>query len=220
MKKYETLCFEEFNKVFLFSKREINSIKKRGGIEQINFGIDKIVNKFKYKKQNNRIIFVGNIKYLPNKLACQYFIKKIFPKILIKDPKIEFHIIGEISLINSFFWKFNKSVKIHGKKKNLSSILKKSFCALANLNVASGIQTKILTYMSFGIPCIASYQVLKNFDTIKSNFIPFYKNDDDLINLIFKMKNNRRYSENISKKSIAYVKKFKWINIFKKLRDL
>ena len=219
MKKYETLCFKEFNKVYLFSKREITSIKKRTGIEQINFGIDKIVNKFKYKKQNNRIIFVGNIKYLPNKLACKYFIKKILPKILIKDPKIEFHIIGEISLINNFFWKFNKSVKIHGKKNNLSSMLNRSFCALANLNVASGIQTKILTYMSLGIPCIASYQVLKNFDAIKSNFIPVYKNDDDLINLIFKIKNNRRYSENISKKNISYVKRFKWTNIFKKLRN-
>ena len=59
----------------------------------------------------------------------------------------------------------DNSVIIHGKVKKLTLTIK-SLCGLANLNVASGIQTKLLTYMSYGIPAIASKQVIDNFDAI------------------------------------------------------
>ena len=159
MKKYELLCFENFQKTFLFSKKEIKTLNDKKNIYQINFGIDKIFKKFKYSKKNYKIIFIGNIKYLPNRLACKKFISKVLPKILKVDPNIQFHIIGEISKINKFLWSRNKSVKIHGKVSNLKPLLSKSFCGLANLEISSGIQTKILTYMSFGIPVISSNQV-------------------------------------------------------------
>ena len=74
----------------------------------------------------------------------------------------------------------NRSIKIHGKVKNLKPLLSKTFCGIANLNVSSGIQTKLLTYMSYGIPSISSQQVINNFDAIKSS-LPFYKNEKELI---------------------------------------
>lgn len=214
MRKYETNCFNNFQEVFLYSKKNIVAKNK---ITKIDFGIDKVFNRLNYKNNNNRIIFVGNIKYLPNKLACKYFLKKIFPKILNIDPSIEFHIIGEISNFNKFFWSKRKSVKIHGKVGKLLPIIKKSFCALANLSISPAPNTKILTYMSYGIPCIASKQVADNFHTKNKNLLPFYKSDNELIKLIFKLKKNKKYSEKISKNSSLFVRKFKWENILKKI---
>ena len=217
MKKYELLCFENFQKTFLFSKKEIKTLNDKKNIYQINFGIDKIFKKFKYSKKNYKIIFIGNIKYLPNRLACKKFISKVLPKILKVDPNIQFHIIGEISKINKFLWSRNKSVKIHGKVSNLKPLLSKSFCGLANLEISSGIQTKILTYMSFGIPVISSNQVINNFDAINYKYFPKYKNQNELVNLIFKLKNNKVYSNGISKRSLQIIKKFKWENVLKSL---
>ena len=88
------------------------------------------------------------MKYLPNKIACSNFIKKTLPKILKINSKFQFHIIGEISKFNKFVWGKNRSVQIHGKVKNLKPLLANSICGLANLNISSGIQTKLLTYMS------------------------------------------------------------------------
>ena len=99
-------------------------------------------------------------------------------------------------------------------------MLTNSFCALANLNISPGPNTKILTYMSYGIPCIASKTVMNSFHTNSSNLVQVYKNDSELIKLIFKMKNNKKFSENISKKSLVYIKKFKWANVLKKLKKL
>ena len=131
MKNYENLCFNNFYKILLFSKKEIKSIQtNKKKILQINFGIEEIVNKFKFNAKNNKIIFIGNMKYLPNKIACSNFIKKTLPKILKINSKFQFHIIGEISKFNKFVWGKNRSVQIHGKVKNLKPLLQIQFVVL------------------------------------------------------------------------------------------
>ena len=92
------------------------------------------------------------------------FINKIY-------PNIEFHIIGEISKIDKFFLKQKLNVKILNKVKNLEPYLNKTICGIANLKIATGIQTKLLTYMSYGIPSVCSQQVAENFDAIKESKI-------------------------------------------------
>ena len=219
IKKYEILCFKKFDKIYLFSKKEIKSVNTfKNKIKQTNYGIDKIKKKFRYSKKNNKIIFIGNIKYLPNLDACKYFAKNIFPKILERDSSIQFHIIGEISKIDKFLLERNKSIVVHGKLNKLDAIIKKSFCGLANLNISSGIQTKILTYMSFGLPCISSRKVIKNFDKLNSQVIPSYTNDDELIKLIFKLKNKKKLSTKISQKSIKEIKKFYWKTVLNNIK--
>ncbi len=203
----------------MFSKKEIRSLNfKKRKIHQINFGIDNIKKKFRFDNNNNKIVFIGNIKYLPNKIACENFIKNIFPEIKKIHTDIQFHIIGEISKLNRLLWKKDNSVIIHGKVKKIDSLLSKAFCGLANLNVASGIQTKLLTYMSYGIPAIASKQVIDNFDAISSSCLPTYKNNKELIKLILKLKNNKNFSKSISMKSLNVIKKFKWDNVLKELK--
>ena len=222
MKNYEKLCFDNFFKILLFSKREIKSVKsvKKNKIIQINFGIDEIINKFRFNKNNNKIIFIGNMKYLPNKIACTNFIKNTLPKLLKINSKIQFHIIGEISKLNRFLWGKNKSIQTHGKVKNLKPLLANTICGLANLNISSGIQTKLLSYMSYGIPSISSNQVIKNFDAIKSNSLPAYRNEKELIKLILRLKNKKSYSLSISKKSLNLIRKFKWKNVLKDLNKI
>ena len=221
MKNYENLCFKKFDKIFLFSKKEINTLKiNKKKIQQINFGIEKIKKKFKFNEKNYKIIFIGNIKYLPNRIACKNFIKTEFPEIRKIHNNIEFHIIGEISKIDQLFWQKNKSIKIHGKVNKLDPLLSNVICGLANLNISSGIQTKLLTYMSYGIPSVSSKKVLDNFDAIKTSSLPCYKNRDQFIKSILRLKIDKKYSQSISKKSLSIIKNFKWTNVLKELNKI
>ena len=217
IKKYEQFCFSKSNKILLFSKKEIQEIKNisKSKIVQINFGVDKIKKIYKFSKKNYKIVFIGNIKYAPNRQACYYFINNIFPIIKELFPEIEFHIFGEIYSLDKYIFMKKPGVQIKGKIKNLEPHLSKVICGLANLNISTGVQTKLLTYMSYGIPSICSEKVFKNFDKIKSNKIDYYKNDKEFINLIIKMKNNSSYSKKVSDRSIRTVQKFKWPKILK-----
>ena len=64
--------------------------------------------------------------------------------------------------------------------------------------------------MSYGVPSVSSYQVLENFDAIKSSKLLTYKNEKELIKLIFKLKNNKKFSEFISSQGLKTVKRFLW----------
>ena len=212
LKKYEKYCFNSFDKILLFSKKEINTIEKKykKKLVQINFGIDQVKKKYKFHKNNYKIVFIGNIKYAPNRKACFEFAKNIMPKILKFYSNIEFHIIGEISKIDKFILGKKTNVRILDKVDNLEPHLDKTICGLANLDISTGIQTKLLTYMSYGIPSVCSKQVSENFDAIKNTKINFYKNDSEMIRLIIKLKENKNYALNSSKRALKNIVKFRW----------
>ena len=138
---------------------------------------------------------------------------KVLPLICKKHSNVEFHIIGEISKIDKFFLRQKKNVKVFGKVNNLEPYLDKVICGLANLKISSGIQTKLLTYMSYGIPSICSQQVAENFDAIKESKINFYKNKEEMIKIILKLKKNKNFSLSSSKRALKTIKKFKWDKI-------
>ena len=132
------------------------------------------------------------------------------PKILKFYSNIEFHIIGEISKIDKFILGKKTNVRILDKVDNLEPHLDKTICGLANLDISTGIQTKLLTYMSYGIPSVCSKQVSENFDAIKNTKINFYKNDSEMIRLIIKLKENKNYALNSSKRALKNIGKFRW----------
>ena len=74
----------------------------------------------------------------------------------------------------------------------------------------NSIQTKLLTYMSYGIPSICSQQVSENFDAIRESKINFYKNNEEMIKIILKLKRNKDFSLSSSRRSLKTIKKFKW----------
>ena len=213
VKQLEKKIFTNFNKIILFSKNEIKKIDKSflKKIIHINISIDKIKKKYLFSKKNNKILFIDNLKYLPNILAVKNFAKNIFPELKKKMPDIKFEIVGEIHNFDKFLLSKNKDIKCWGSQKNLDKFIKGSFCGLANLEIATGIQGKILSYMSYGLPVICSKKVARNFD---KNVIS-YNNNTDLINKINKLKNNKKLSNFISKKSLTFVAKFVWRKISK-----
>jgi hypothetical protein len=222
VKKYENFCFNKFTKILLLSKKEIDCVEKkyRSKLAQISFGVNNINKTYKFHQKNYKIIFIGNIKYAPNKKACFEFANKILPLINKIYPNIEFHIIGEISKIDKFFLKQKLNVKILNKVKNLKPYLDKTICGIANLKIATGIQTKLLTYMSYGIPSVCSQQVAENFDAIKESKISFYKNNEEMIKIILKFKRNKNFSLSASKRALKTIRKFKWEKVLSVLNKI
>lgn len=206
MKNYEKKVFSTFDRVTLFSKREIEKVKKtiKVKVYQVEECIEKINNKFLFSKNNSRILFVGNLDYLPNYLACKEFINKILPDLKIAIPLIKFCIIGNISPFKRFILGRNSNVEIIGPKKNLSKYIKTSICGLANLKIATGIQVKVLTYMSHGLPVICTKKVAENF----KEKVLIFNSKSDLINKITLLKENKKQSLKFSKKSLLYSKRF------------
>ena len=212
VKKIENSIFINFDKIILFSNNEVKKINKifKKKIFTISLSVNSSHNKFSLSKKSNKILFIGNVGYLPNLLAVKNFINKILPSLRSKIPNIKFFIVGNVTKINKFFLSFHKNVIFVGQQSNIKDYIKNSFCGLANLNIATGIQGKVLTYMSYGLPVICSKKVSINF----KNYVLDYKNNDELIKKIIDLKNNKKLSNKFSKKSLKFVKKLNNNKIF------
>ena len=206
VKKAETQIFLDFDKIILFSKNEIKKIDRslKRKIYQINISVDKLKDKFRFSKNNNKILFVGNLKYLPNYLAIKDFIKNVLPKIKYTFPLIKLEIIGEIKNYDKFFLSLNKNINCLGPKKKLDKFIKGSICGLANLRIATGIQGKVLTYMSYGLPVICSKKVAINF----TNSVITFNNNEEFVNKLAGLKNNYNISYKLRKNSKKFIKNF------------
>lgn len=213
VKQIEKEIFSKFDKIILFSKNEIKKIDSffLNKIVHINISVDKIKKKYLFSKNNKKILFIGNLKYLPNILAVKNFVKKILPKLKKNIPDIKFEIVGDINNFDKFLLSMDKNVKCWGSQKTLDKFINGSICGLANLEIATGVQGKILSYMSYGLPVICSKKVANNFN---KNVIS-YRNEYDLINKIYKLINDKKLSNKISKKSLTFINNFTWKKISK-----
>jgi hypothetical protein len=211
VKKAEDKLFSTFNRIILFSKNEVRSIKKKfkNKVFYIPETIEKINKKYFFSKKNYKILFIGNLGYLPNILACKDFVKNILPNVLKINSNIKFYIIGNIKTFDRLLFSFDKNVKVLGTQKKLGKYIKNSICGLSNLKIATGVQGKILTYMSFGLPVLSSERTASNFnDDVLS-----YRNNEDLIKKILKFKKEKKLCNKYSKKSNKCIKKFLWKKI-------
>tara|TARA_B100001248_G_scaffold250103_1_gene223859 strand:- start:25 stop:1164 length:1140 start_codon:yes stop_codon:yes gene_type:complete len=213
VKRFEKEIFNKFDKVILFSQNEVEKIdaKFKDKIFLIGESVERVKNYYSFSKKNYRILFVGNLKYLPNFLACRNFIRNIMPKLKKKITNFKFCIIGDISQTRKKLLSSNSNVEILGTIKNLKNYIKTSFCGLANLEIATGVQGKVFTYMSHGLPVICSNKVSKNFG---KNVLSYAK-DNEIIEKIISLKTNKSKSNNFSRKSLKFVKNLTWKQVSK-----
>ena len=105
-------------------------------------------------------------------------------------------------------------MQIVGSKK-LNQIRKQfNLCLL--ICYATGVQVKVLMYMTFGLPVVCSKQVSLNF----AKNVLTYNSNSELADQILKLKNKKVLWNIFSKKSFKFVKKFKWENISKRYLNI
>ena len=208
--RYEKKISSRFHNIVFISNKDALEAKKKISPKKISVigGADNFVSKlFKYKKNNNKIIFIGNINYIPNKLACYYFAKKILKKINLKYPRIEFHVIGNIGYLDKLFLTKYRNVIVHGKVNNLRNVIKNSICGLCNVKVSTGFQSKTLSYMSYGIPTILSTNSFTNTNFKKNKEVLVYRTNEELIKKIFSLIENKKMANQLSINSQMIIKK-------------
>ena len=163
------------------------------------------------------LLFIGNINYLPNKIACFDFIKQIMPILRNKGYDINFKIIGRTSQsLKSKLEKF-ENVKVFTDVAYPEKLCKKAVCGISNLNIASGVQNKIYEYMNIGLPTIISQKCFKSLSFKNNSDLIVYSTQDEFIKQLIKLKTNEKFANKISKNCYNVIKKkHSWSNILKK----
>mgnify|MGYP001152134893 CR=1 FL=1 len=100
-----------------------------------------------------RVIFVGNMEYLPNQEAADIIVSRIVPRVLSQISNVKFLMVGRVKpqlLTNS------SDVIFTGVVEDVAELLGTSDIAIAPLLQGSGTRLKVLEYFSCGLPVVST----------------------------------------------------------------
>lgn len=105
--------------------------------------------------QRKDIAFIGGYQHPPNVDAVVYFIHHIWPLVHQALPDVRFIIAGSEMPSSFFNYAFNNIVPL-GYIEDLSSLFDNIRLSIAPIRYGAGIKGKIVTSLSFGVPCVAT----------------------------------------------------------------
>ena len=171
----EEMLYRNADTVVVVSEDEKNDIQNKIiGVRKIEVvpTVHEISHVTNFYNNRKNICFVGNFGNNHNVDAVRYFIDNIFHLILIDNPVIEFHIIGNLS--ERYKKEFNShNVRVVGRLKNLHNALKTYKLFVCPMTYGAGMKGKIGEAISAGLPVVTT--------TIGAEGFPVKNGDECLI---------------------------------------
>lgn len=112
------------------------------------------------------IVFTGQMDYRPNVDAVAYFARRTFPAIRAKHPSTLFAIVGRNPTPAVKALAGLKNVIVTGEVPDVRPWLAAAAAVVAPLEIARGVQNKILEAMSMARPVVASPAAFEGIDAV------------------------------------------------------
>ncbi|MDB5687867.1 MAG: glycosyl transferase family 1 [Rhizorhabdus sp.] len=110
------------------------------------------------------IVFTGQMDYRPNIEAVDYFARRTFPAIRAKHPSTMFAIVGRNPTPTVRKLAELKGVMVTGEVADVRPWIAAATVVVAPLEIARGVQNKVLEAMAMGRPVVASAAAFKGID--------------------------------------------------------
>lgn len=149
-------------------------------------GIDLEELPFRPAAAGDVIAFVGNMGFSLNQDACLHFIQDIFPRLRAKRNFI-FRVIGVCPpAVRDKLLRF-ADVEVTGRVERVADALDGAFCGICSVRGGSGVQTKVLTYLALGLPCVTSTVGLEGLNAEDGSDLFVYRHDEEAARIILKL---------------------------------
>lgn len=194
----------KYNSCFLVSKKEKDTLKnitKNHNIFTNTQAIKSRKNIYTNPDENN-LLFIGNMLTAQNKASLKIIVTEILPKF-----KFEYKlfVLGNYNKDIQELTSLNNNIKLLGFVDNLEDVLKTTKLALMPIAFGTGIKTKILDCMSYGVPVLTNTVGNEGLSTRNMNNILIFENNDLTNDNIEKLLNNNKLLEEISKNEYQYI---------------
>lgn len=110
------------------------------------------------------LVFTGAMDYWPNVEAVCWFADHVLPPLRASHPDLHFHIVGARPAAPVRALASTPGVHVSGTVADIRPYLQHAAMAVAPLQVARGVQNKVLEAMAMGLPVVASTAALQGID--------------------------------------------------------
>ena len=161
-----------FDHVTVVSGREAETYRRRLGLSDklhvVHNGVDlEAYHPPRHEPEPaNRVVFVGQMDYLPNVEAVAWFAREVMPLLTARAPEAVFRIVGRSPTAAVRRLAERGRVEVTGAVDAILPELHGAAVVVAPLRIARGVQNKVLEAMAAGRAVVASPQAAEGIDAL------------------------------------------------------
>ena len=154
-------------------------------------------------KERRDIVFIGGFAHPPNADAVKYFVSEVWP-ILRASGFLERFIIAGSNVPDEIAALASDDIIVCGFVKDLSDIFGKCRLSVAPLRYGAGVKGKVVTSLSYGVPCVATKIAAEGSGLVHNENILVSDDADEMAQMIQTLCANQQLWEKLSQSGLLY----------------
>ncbi len=152
-----------------------------------------------------RLIFTGQMDYAPNIEAALRVIERILPAVRASSPKATFHVVGRNPPPELTRHDGHDGVHVWGGVEDIRTWLAGADLALVPLEIARGVQNKVLEAMAMGLPAVLSQAAATGIGGTDGKHFMVASGDGELVDRVTRLIAHPRQALNIGRAAREFV---------------
>ncbi len=208
LKKYERQLASRFDRIVVttFTEAQIyNKIAPDTNVTVVHNGVDLDYFKPHTSKPQPVAIFTGVLNYRPNVQGIKWLAKEVWPDVRRAVPNATLQIVGRDPNKTIRQLRHIDGIQVIGPVKDIREYLGNATLAVAPLQIARGIQNKVLEAMAMQKPVIATPQAVQGIGAKNGKHFYTANTPSDWIMRLASILQNPKQSQHISKSARQFV---------------
>jgi len=217
IKKEEEEFWKRATKLVAVSDEE-KALINRSDVSIVRNGVDLEKFKFSDDHKSNRVLFIGDFKWIQNQNAIRLILDEIWPKIHLKNKALKLWIVGKNIPQNLKEKKEESIIFDENAPDKTEEIYEKADILLAPLFVGGGTSFKILEAMASGVGVVTTTLGAEGIVNKNSKELVIANSTDDLVLGVIKLVEDKDFRLDLIKNARKLIEeKFDWKKIAKEL---
>ncbi len=157
-------------------------------------------------KNASALVFLGGYRHEPNRDAAEILAKKIMPLVWQKKPDTILTLAGSFP-DQTILSLANDRIRVPGKVDDIKKLFDENSVFVAPLRFGAGVKGKTIEAMKFGIPVVGSRVAFQGIQVKDNEEALVGEDEQEIASLILTLLESPPMCEEISKKSIDFVKR-------------
>ena len=216
---FENQLHKYFDQIWTIAPKDAAFFGKNTKIFPMCLNLKEYQSKKIYAKYVKSIIFSGNLNYYPNVDAVLFFYK-IFEEIKKSYPQVKFSIAGNGWNSKLDKLKSDSSVNFLGEVADMNQALMQADMAVCPMNLASGMQNKVIEAMVAGVPSVISLKAKGDLNLISETHCMIANNETEFLQHVLILMNDYDLRKKMAKNARSYIESYhSLVNLSKGIFD-